>query len=698
MKEKIILNVYPGNKNSLIWLSLNWLRFPENTDYSSLEIKGNKKLPFDIIDKEESLAIINDGSKKIVISYDTGRNNKKLKKTNEKIKIKNKKIFTRDVSIKFGEDGNIKNFKIRNKDYGPLALIASGGVENILDGKFSLIADSPILKVIEINGRLKCEGKKADKEGHLPVKARYSFWSSDGKNIFGKAEIELLYENAVDFNGEKLPYLDPNIWFRLDSNEKVNYNSYFENAMDENDKIVTLKRPYYAFIKNFGIFPCLALPCDGLHIEVKKGEWFGAAWHSLSKPKKPYWDIIEKDSTKLPQGYYPAHSLNSYWRIGLFFGEGNFKETAEMFTYEDKIRNAVHDAAVGNPYVTRWPDNKAMAFNAITDDEDLSEYYWRANGTIPKWVENAIPTRQLFGISYYCYGFFDDKCFYFKPFSHISTLFNTICVKIGLCKSFKQKFDEIDGRLIPHTNLHPPVWKCSAERIRKEMKISERTWVKKWKYRIPLSHVFSFTSPYDIPTEEGTREKIAFSASKYLQWIREWYIPNAPTDFFLPSRLYWGFTVGNDLQYEKVCNQIKEEFNNLYGKADYMIIGGHFPHVRAEKGPDYLKNLFSYLESKKDVWFATADEIIRYYKNRKNLVLGRFEKENNYFAMEIKNGNSADFFNCDLTLMQSIKKKILMLQYSVDGIKWLDIVYKRNKDIVQYNIPSSTKKIRLKVE
>ena len=54
-KESIILNVYPIIKNSLLLVSFDELKFPENTDFGSIKVLDNngRELLFDLIDKED---------------------------------------------------------------------------------------------------------------------------------------------------------------------------------------------------------------------------------------------------------------------------------------------------------------------------------------------------------------------------------------------------------------------------------------------------------------------------------------------------------------------------------------------------------------------------------------------------------------------------------------------------------------------
>lgn len=54
-EESIILNVYPLNKNSLILVSFDELKFSYNIDFGSLKVvdNNNRRLLFDLINKNE---------------------------------------------------------------------------------------------------------------------------------------------------------------------------------------------------------------------------------------------------------------------------------------------------------------------------------------------------------------------------------------------------------------------------------------------------------------------------------------------------------------------------------------------------------------------------------------------------------------------------------------------------------------------
>ena len=68
-KESIILNVYPIIKNSLLLISFDELKFPENTDFGSIKVLdiNNRKLLFDLINKK-------DYAQKFTYSNNIGKN------------------------------------------------------------------------------------------------------------------------------------------------------------------------------------------------------------------------------------------------------------------------------------------------------------------------------------------------------------------------------------------------------------------------------------------------------------------------------------------------------------------------------------------------------------------------------------------------------------------------------------------------
>lgn len=726
--ESITLNICPSNKGSLIMLDLDYLRLPEDIDWSTFEVKDDsgRKIIFDLIElhgkvnrlfyksniKENTLAVIldKDNIKNLNVFYSKGKKKSALKKTSNKISIVDKKyleIFTKSVSIRFEKNFfTIEKFKINNDFFGPMQIVTSGGIGSKQNGsmqnmKFDLLADSPVIKIIKITGEMPVFGNKVKSEGYLPLEMVYYFWSPNNKDIFSKVEINLLYGSAKDKEGKKVPFIEPLVWYKLDSPHKVRFNSLFVNEMDDS-RLITLKKPYYAYIQKkesiFSMMPYLALPNDGLHIELSK-KWFGAAWHSLSSKRKPYWGHIYKDeSIGLPQGYYPAHSLNAYWRIGLFFGAGKPEAIAKIYTYPPKIRHAYNENGnAGMPFITHWYSNSRMALNFITDDSKINDYLWRKNNTIPWDVQIALSTRKL-GIHYSRYCFLRDKIFVIKNWPLLSTIASTLLCLFGLGVHFKKRLVKVKASLIPHTNTHPLIWKSSSRKIKKEIKNSEKVWVNDFKLPVPLSHVFSYQTPYGITTEEGTREAIAFSASNTLQWIREWPIPNAPVDFFLPTRLYWGISTGGDFGKKEVCDHIKSEFDRLYENgADYMQVSGHLPDEIKKQGPSYLKKLFEGINMVKDVWIASADEIIQYYKCRENIGLGRFHKEGNFLVVPLIK-NISSYFNTELTMTQKVKGSLEIWQSS-DGKVWEKINFKyldKKQGLILYSIHSKSNFIRFK--
>jgi len=465
-------------------------------------------------------------------------------------------------------------------------------------------------------------------------------------------------------------------------------------------KIITLKHPYYAGFKDgnsvFAMFPYLALPCDGIHIEHGK-DFFGACWHSMPSNGIPYWaQIDKKESTGKPQGYYPAHSLRGYWNIGLYFGGSNesIEALAAAFSYQPKIRNIIHVGSghVSNACIARWKDNKKMAFNAITDDAKINDYLYRAKGKIPKWAQMAIATRTLFGINYHRFCFIGDKIFYLPGQKLLSTVLSTLFCSIGLGTPLRKKFEKEILSYLPHTNTHPRIYELGENGIRSQIEKAEDIWINKWKYKTPLSHVFSYASPYGIASGNRTMEKAAFSASKSLQWIREWPIPNAPLDFFLPTRLFWGICVGELFDREN-CSRIREEFLERYKNGcDYMLISGHVPDYNNEC-PKYATELFGFLQKNDDVWFASSDDIIKYYKARENIKISGIKRKGKDFFMEISN-NLPSYFSTEITLMQHINKKINKIQFTSDNKKFVDVMHTLiGKNVVMYGIPSTAKRV-----
>jgi len=723
--ESLTIDVYPKNKGSLILLNLDNLRLPSDVDWRSLNLKDDKgrKIIFDLVNiknkknnlkynnkiKENTLAIIlnNFRFENLILSYKRGNKKSNFSHPNKKISLNNDKslrISAKKVEINFEKEYfSIDSFNIGSDKYGPLQFVASGGTikkqnNNFKDVEYEILSDSNIIKIIRITGKIPVVGSKVNYQGYLPLDIHYYFWSYDGSNIYCDVDVKILYENAKSLDGKKVPFLEPLLWYSIENSKgNVKFNELISNDM-ESSKIVTLKKPYYSYIKSgqgvFSIMPNLALPNDGIHIELCD-DWFGASWHSLSSKKKPYWNQLfdKSESTGFSQGFYPAHSVNSYWKIGLFFGEGNPNEIARIFTYRSKIKSITHQTkGISNPFITHWKDNSSIALNAISDDGKLNDYLWRKDRLIPLEMQIALSTRKKF-ISYTRYCLINNKIFYLKMFPRISKVISTFLCAVGIGKPIKNELAESNFSLIPHTNTHPIIWKSSEEKIKEEISKSESVWVNDFKLSPPLSHVFSYPSPYGIPTKNGTREYIAFSASDSLQWIREWPIPNAPTDFFLPSRLYWGISTGGDLEDKKVCDDIKSELNLRYKDgADYMQVSGHLPE-KVQKSKN-LRNLFSYISKIKGLWLASADDIIKYYKSREDISFGRIEKKKCYWIVSLKK-ELPDIFNTEITLIQKIGDNAL-IECKIED-RWNKVKYnyldKKNKTII-YNISSATKELR----
>src|SRR3989338_7814902 len=71
---------------------------------------------------------------------------------------------------------------------------------------------------------------------------------------------------------------------------------------------------------------------------------------------------------------------------------------------------------------------------------------------------------------------------------------------------------------------------------------------------------------------------------------RHWPIPNAPINFFLPSRLFWGICIGEFFD-KGNCRKIREEFIKRYNNGlDYMLISGHVPDYNTEC-PQYARGM-----------------------------------------------------------------------------------------------------------
>lgn len=723
-EESIILNAYPLNKGALLLVNFGELKFPKNADFGSLRVldSNNRKMPFDLIAKKDysGKAYSSGGKNHIAIIVNRSDINHiriayRLSKKPGKYIIPEKKIgmaiskdhliiSTKKVSALFEKSGySIEKISINGNEYGPIHLAASGGdlffQKNMIDARFAVISDSAIAKIFKVSGLMKVSGGKCAKEGFLPISITYSFWSTDGKNMFVKAEIELEYDNATDINRNKAEFLNPLIWYRLENfNGKVVASSFCTSSMG-GSSIMTLRHPYYGYFSGNGAFfamcPYMALPNDGIHMEKGK-DFFGASWHSMSQPKKPYW-ADEKENTGMAQGYFPMHSLRGYWKIGMYFDccKKNIKNIASVFSYQPKIRSIVHigTGKVSNASIARWKLNKKMAFNAITDDAKINDYLYRAEGKIPKWVQMAIATRTL-GIGYHRFCCIGNKIFYLKKFPLLSTLLSTLFCLLGIGKPLRKKFEDENMLFLLHTNTHPRIYRLNAGSIRREISSSERIWVQKWRKEISLSHVFSYTSSYGLATEKGTMGKVAFSSSKHLQWIREWPIPNAPLDFFLPSKLLWGVCIGEFFD-KSNCSRIKDEFAERYRNGcDYMIISGHAPEY-GEECPPYVTQMFGFFEKHKDIWFAGADDIIKYYFARENIIVGSVKKQGKKFMLELKNKLPRHFLT-EITLIQHANKKIGKIRFTTDKKTYSDADYRSiGRNLIMYNVPSDTKRIVL---
>ena len=444
----------------------------------------------------------------------------------------------------------------------------------------------PFVNIIKFESSLKILGGESKNNGMLPFSIIYTFWSDDGKNVYGNAEIELMYDKAVSLSGENIEFLDCMLWFRLESGEEPEIMNVLSRRKFRNSEVITLNHPYRAMIasgkSSFEMHPYLALPCDGIHIE--KGEkFFGAAWHSLPEKSSPYWIDLGLEGDKkadLSQGYCPAQSLRSYWKIGIYFGDTkNARISSKLFSYPSKIRNIEHFSdKIGNAYITRWKGNKKLAMHAMTDDAKVNDYFYRCEGSIPKWVQMSLSTRNMFGINYHRFCFVGKKLFFLQRYPTLSTILSTLFCTMGIGIPLRQKFRKDVLSFLPHMNMHPKFYTLRPEQIKKEIKISEKIWTSKFNFGYPVSHILSWTATYGLTTSKGTRESIAFSSSKTLQWMREWPIPNAPVDFFLPTKLYWGVAIG-EMFNEKNIKRLKEEFNSrIDNGADYMIAAGHAPH------------------------------------------------------------------------------------------------------------------------
>jgi len=254
-KESIILNIFPLNKNSLILLDFDELKFPEDTDFGSIKVTDGKNRPimFELIkraDYKGNLNYVNGTGKNCIAMIIKGNDSKYLrilfkrsnKPTNydspkETLGMANGsilKISAGNSSVSFEKNGySIEKIQINGKDYGPLQLAASGGSvffqKDMQNASLEVISDASIAKIIKIKGSLKVYGDKCKSKGILPIEILYYFYSPDGKNLMSKAEIQLKYDEATGLNGSKSGFLDPLVWYRLDkSNKKLLVNDFLQ--------------------------------------------------------------------------------------------------------------------------------------------------------------------------------------------------------------------------------------------------------------------------------------------------------------------------------------------------------------------------------------------------------------------------------------------------------------------------------------
>ena len=125
-----------------------------------------------------------------------------------------------------------------------------------------------------------------------------------------------------------------------------------------------------------------------------------------------------------------------------------------------------------------------------------------------------------------------------------------------------------------------------------------------------------------------------------------------------------------------------------------MLISGHVPDKPSEL-PLHIKKMFMEIENKEDVWFTSADEIIKYYKARENVEIGDVYKEGNYYFINVNN-SLPDFYNIDLTLTQRSYKEIKKIEYTFDGTSWTEAKYRKESNTYFFDIPFNAVKIREK--
>ena len=103
--------------------------------------------------------------------------------------------------------------------------------------------------------------------------------------------------------------------------------------------------------------------------------------------------------------------------------------------------------------------------------------------------------------------------------------------------------------------------------------------------------------------------------------------------------------------------------------------------------------MFNFFQKYSDVWFASADDIIKYYKARETLAISRVKKQGSRFSIELEN-NLPNYFYTDITLMQHIRKKINKMQFTTDNKNYADVQYKPiGKNLIMYGIPSNAKRV-----
>ena len=206
-EESIILNAYPLNKHSLMLISFDELKFPEDADFGSIKVvdNTNRKILFDLINVDgyakkfayrndigkNYLAIIisQDGIKHIKILYRRGKKSGTYFSPKKNIDIANDNtlmISTGNASVLFEKKGYaIEKIKINGHECGPLQLVASGGSlffqKDMKDAEMSIVCDSSIVKILKIKCVLNVHGNMCKKAGFLPVEILYYFGAPKAK-------------------------------------------------------------------------------------------------------------------------------------------------------------------------------------------------------------------------------------------------------------------------------------------------------------------------------------------------------------------------------------------------------------------------------------------------------------------------------------------------------------------------------------